>query len=359
VSEFLLLKLFARHFSNPESVMQKFGHNIQTAALPFEIIPRLRELQFLPYPSFDSGLPSMVYYYIPGTNWGSHHGHSAESLDPSFVRSGDGIGLNTGCPVRLTNALELPFTLPEPSKKECLNGLCNVHTHLPTVEELLWPTLWPKKSELRRGGNLAGNGSDVDWFFSANGTPIYLEAKFRPADWPRLSCADTHQPMKGFFLGKAAHKFPLPNGSLNMHVVGVTGAAEPTLGFLAKCEDELAAGPTVHAVLYRTLFGSIYIISLDKTKALSVAAIVKAPSLEEYPPTYSFPIDRVSCDERIKQRQQQPQESREPTQKMCVMHVDPPPATPIFIGALPEYRCEIIERMADGEPVFEVIAPYL
>jgi hypothetical protein len=252
-----LQNLFARHFSSPENAVRRFIQNLQTAALPFDLVSYLRELAYPPYPTFECGLPSWIYYYVPGTNWGSYRGQPTNALDPNFVYSGDGMGLNMGCPVRLARALELLFSLPEQAQKECLDGLRSVHKHLPTVEELIWPTLWLGKSELGRGGNLATSATQIDWFFFAKGIPVRLEAKFRPADWPRVTDMGTHQPMKGFFLGKAAKQFPEPSGPLTMHVVGVTGTSEPTPDMLARCEDELADSPTVDAILYRTLLGSV------------------------------------------------------------------------------------------------------
>lgn len=354
-----LQNLFVRHFSNPESATQRFSHNLQTAVLPFEVISRLRELEYCSYPTFESGMPSMIYYYVPGTGWGSHHSQPKNPLDSSFVYSGDGIGLNLGCPVRLANALELLFCLPKETQTECLAGLRNQPTHLPTIEELLWPTLWLGKSELSRGGDLAGNGSDVDWFFVASGIPVYLEAKFRPSDWPRLSDMGTHQPMKAFFLGKAAHKFPQPRGPLTMHAVAVTGFGEPTSDLLTMCEDELMANPNVHVVLYRSMLGSVHVISLDRTRARSLAAIIKTPTLEEYPPHYEVLWHRQSQKERVQQRLQRPRKPRVPSSKLHVIAVEPPPSPPLFYGPPPDYACDITERKPDGEPIFRVIPRYI
>lgn len=354
-----LQNLFAEHFQNSATALRRFCQSLQTAALPFDMISYLRELAYPPYPTFECGLPSLIYYYVPGTNWGSHHGQPADSIHPDFVYSGDGIGLNMGCPVRLARALELLFCLPEGAQKDCLAGLRNVHTHLPTVEELLWPTLWLGKSQLSRGGDLAGNGSDVDWFFVACGIPVYLEAKFRPSDWPRLSDMGTHQPMKDFFLGKAAHKFPRPRGPLTMHAVAVTGFGEPTSDLLTMCEDELMANPNVHVVLYRSMLGSVHVISLDRTRARSLAAIIKTPALEEYPPHYEVSWHRQSQKERVQQRLQRPQKLRVPSSKLHVIRVEPPPSPPLFYGPPPEYNCEITERKPDGEPIFKAIPKYL
>lgn len=359
VSQLLLLKLFARHFSNSESVVQRLIRNLRSAALPFDVISQLREVEYPPYPTFECGLPSLIYYYLPGTNWGSHRGHAGDPLDPSFVYSGDGIGLNMGCPIRLANALEMLFSLPESFQKDCVEGLRNIHKHLPTVEELLWPTLWIGKSELSRGGDLARNGTNIDWFFFAKGIPVYLEAKFRPADWPMLSDLGTHQPMDGFFLGKAANKFTQPQGPLTFQVVGVTGTSEPTPDMLARCEKELTSNPTVHCILYKTLLGSTHVISLDRAKAISVAPLVKTPAIEEYPVHYEILWHRESCDKRIRQRlQQSPQKLNAPPSKLNVICVNPPEsAHGIAIPSTP-YRCDI-ERKSDGEPIFKVIPPYV
>ena len=206
---------------------------------------------------------------------------------------------------------------------------------------------------------MATSATQIDWFFFAKGIPVRLEAKFRPADWPRVTDMGTHQPMKGFFLGKAAKQFPEPSGPLTMHVVGVTGTSEPTPDILGRCEDELADSPTVDAILYRTLLGSVHVITLVQAKAPVLAAIVKTPALEEYPPKYELIWHRQSRDERVKQRMQQPQKPRTPSSKLHVICIDPPPSPPLFYGPPPEYACEITERRPDGEPIFKTIPKYL
>jgi hypothetical protein len=174
-----------------------------------------------------------------------------------------------------------------------------------------------------------------------------------------LSDLGTHQPMDGFFLGKAANKFPQPQGSLTFHVVGITGTSEPTPDMLARCEKELASNTTVHCILYKAMLGSVHVISLDRAKAISIAPLVKTPALEEYSSHYEILWHRESCDNRIRQRlQQAPQKPSAPSSKLNVIRVNPPASTHgITIPSVP-YRCEI-ERKSDGEPIFKTIAPYL
>ena len=53
-------------------------------------------------------------------------------------------------------------------------------------------------------GNKVG---DVDWFFISDGTPIYLEAKFKPTDCMRNPDCGGNVVDEDFF-GKIGHKFP-------------------------------------------------------------------------------------------------------------------------------------------------------
>lgn len=54
------------------------------------------------------------------------------------------------------------------------------------------------------------------------GFEIYVEAKFRRSDWPRLSDKNTYVRMGEGFLSRAAHKFPNPPQTAALYIVGIT-----------------------------------------------------------------------------------------------------------------------------------------
>src|SRR5436190_10045720 len=184
-----LEKLFERHYPNGSSALKRFRERLAEVQLEFDVEASIDVLETpLQPPSFPRGLPSFIHYYIYGTSFGSVKKLPAGADDPAHIFTSDGIGLNMGCPVRLYRALDALFSLRPEDRIEAFGQIRARRNHFACVEELLWLTLWKQQTEVRRGGELVPqiNGNkvgDVDWFFVSNGTPVYLEAKFRPTDW--------------------------------------------------------------------------------------------------------------------------------------------------------------------------------
>lgn len=252
VSMQLLGKLFDRHYPDGATALRRFHDNLAAASLSFDVEANVRERIFSPQAGFPHGMPSFIYYYIHGTQFGSAKGLPSGPSDTAHAISSDGIGLNMGCPVRLSHALDALFALRPEDRKEPLSQLRARKNHFACVEELLWLTLWKQPTELSRGGELVQRNDgkkakDVDWFFFSAGTPIFLEAKYRPTDWMRVTDRGTHAIDEEFF-GDIGSKFPRERSVLRMCVGAVTGFAEPITGlsdpdnsFFAPCEKKLLA----------------------------------------------------------------------------------------------------------------------
>ena len=188
----LLEKLFTRHYRDPANVLKRFGELLAKVQLEVDVEGAIKELEARPQASFPRGLPSFIHYYVYGTPFGTVKKPPVVASDPAHIFNSDGIGLNMGCPIRLFRALDVLFSLKPEDQKEPLGQIRARKNHFACVEELLWLTLWKQQSEVSRGGELVPqkNGNkvgDIDWFFISDGTPIYLEAKFRPTDWIRKS----------------------------------------------------------------------------------------------------------------------------------------------------------------------------
>src|SRR4030095_2227789 len=109
-----------------------------------------RRHEYPPYPGYESGMPNVYYYFVPKSGWGSERPFPSDPLNPAFVRSMDGFGLNFGCPLRLKLALEILGQLSPDDQSSCRNHLASANTHLSTVEELLWLDLWNEPVKKRR-----------------------------------------------------------------------------------------------------------------------------------------------------------------------------------------------------------------
>ena len=210
ITDEMLVRLFQRHFADHVAALLRLERHLASIPLSFNLKTQLRELPYPPTPGHPNGVPSLIYYFLPDSGWGSDKQVPANPLDPNFVKATDGIGLNLGCPVRLLRALDVLAQLRPEDQKEIKDSLLNPTQHLATIEELLWPTVWKSPSELRRGGTIPRARGNVDWALKSGGFPLYIEAKFRPSGWPGLSDQGTFTPIVGSFLDKAEHKFPNP-----------------------------------------------------------------------------------------------------------------------------------------------------
>ena len=356
--------LFDRHYPNGSSALKRFREQLVKARLDFDVAASINVLDSPPQASFPHGLPSFFHYYLYGTQFGTVKKIPVDAGDPAHAYTSDGIGLNMGCPIRLSRALDVLFALKLEDQKEPLAQIRARKNHFACVEELLWLTLWKQQTEVGRGGELVAkvNGNkvgDVDWFFISGGTPIYLEAKFRPTDWMRTSDCGGEAVDEDFF-GKIGHKFPTERSSLRRCVAAITGFAEPVHDatdntFFALCEKKLLSTPGLDAILYRSLLGPIYVCSLDKGVVAQLFASVRYPELREYPPCYPILFNRKLREERvaIKKQTRLPEQGR----LVCAIVPDNRPS-PLFQPQYP-YRCSIPKRGHKGEPHFQNVPPFL
>ena len=359
-------EIFDRHYPDGPSALKRFRQRLAEAKLEFDVEANIREQKMPPQAGFPRGLPSFIYYYVPGTQFGSAKKLPAGPSDPRHAFTSDGIGLNMGCPIRLSRAFDVLFSLKPDDRHEPLAQLRTRENHFACIEELLWLTFWKQQTEVSRGGELvpqAGGkkAADVDWFFFSAGTPIYLEAKLRPTDWMRTPDCGARAINEAFF-GDTGRKFPAERSVFQKCLVGITGFAEPLTGFahadnsfFALCEKKLLATPGLDGILYRSLLGSVYVCSLDKQVVAQIGALIRVPEFCDYPFGYPVLFNR--------QVRQQRGESNRPTRlpergrvHFAIVPDNQPP--PTFHPQFP-YRFQIPKRGKRGEPVFQYIPPFL
>jgi hypothetical protein len=356
--------LFDRHYLDGSSALKRFRKHLAEAQLDFDVEANINVLDSPAQAGFPHGLPSFIHYYIYGTQFGTVKKLPVGADDPAHAFTSDGIGLNMGCPIRLSRALDVLFSLKPEDKKEPLAQIRARKNHLACVEELLWLTLWRHQTEVGRGGELVPqmNGEkvgDVDWFFISNETPIYLEAKFRPTDWMRNPDCGGEVVDEDFF-GKIGHKFPAERSSLRRCVAAITGFAEPghddtDNSFFALCEKKLLSTPGLDAILYRSLLGPIYVCSLDQDIVAQIFALIRYPEFGEYPLCYPVLFNRKLRGDRVAIKKQ----TRLPEQGRIVFAIVPNNRPiPSFQPQYP-YRCSIPKRGRKGEPHFQNVPPFL
>lgn len=358
--------LFDRHYPDGPSALKRFRERLAEVKLDFDLEAGVREQKMPPQAGFPRGLPSFIYYYVPGTQFGSVKKLPAGASDPAHAFSSDGIGLNMGCPIRLSRALDVFFSLKPEHRNEPLAQLRARKNHFACVEELLWLTLWKQQTEVGRGGELVqqtdGNkAADIDWFFFSAGVPVYLEVKFRPTDWMRTPDCGARNVNEGFF-GDIGRKFPAEKSALRRCLAAITGFAEPITGFadadnsfFALCEKKLLSTPGLNGILYRSLLGSVYICSLEKEIIPQIAALIRFPELREFPLGYPVVFNRQLREQRgeTKSRERLREQGRV---YFAIVPYNQP--TPPFQPQFP-YRFQIPSRSKEGEPVFEYVPPFL
>lgn len=357
MSDELLVRLFQRHFADPVTALRRLDAHIASVSLPFDLRAQLRELPFPAQPGLPKGVPSCIYYFVPNSRRGSDQPAPEDPLHPSFVNACDGIGLNLGCPVRLLRALDALAQLAAEDRRPPMDGLRNPPEHLSAVEELLWLTGWKSPSTLRRGGQFPGLKGDVDWLLTASGFPIFVEAKFRRSDWPRLSDGNSFVRMGDGFLSSAAHKFPDPPKTAAVHVLGITTFANITNDILHLIGAELEATPQIHAVVVRSLLQMTHVISLSVEIRDRVLALLAVPSIADFPVNHGVFFHRQQREERVAQRPSQGG-SIAKSRAVC-WSIRPQGAVPFSMPEPSLYRLSIPTRGADDEPHFLVIPKYL
>jgi hypothetical protein len=357
MSDELLIRLFQRHFADPVAALGRLDAYLAAVKLTFDLKAQLRELPFPPQPGLPDGMPSCIYYFIPNSRRGSDQPTRDDPLHASFVNSCDGIGLNLGCPVRLLRALDALAQLGSDDRRPPIDGLRNSPEHLNAVEELLWLTGWKSPSALRRGGQFPGLKGDVDWFLEASGFPIFVEAKFRRSDWPRLSDGGSFVRMGDGFLSSAAHKFPDPPHAAAIHIVGITTFANITEDIVHLIGSELEATPQIHAVVIRSLLQMTHVLSIGVEVRDRVLSLLTVPSIADCPLNHGVFFHRQQREKRVAQR---PKEGTPVgTSKVVCWSLQPQGVVPFPIPEPGLYRLEIPSHGPDGEPHFRVIPKYL
>lgn len=356
MSDELLIRLFQRHFADPVAAVRRLDAHLASVELPFDFDVQLRELPFPPQPGLPNGMPSLIYYFVPNSRRGTDQPTSQDPLHPSFVNACDGIGLNLGCPVRLLRALDALAQLSSADQQSPRAGLRTAPEHLSTVEELLWLTGWKSPSSLRRGGQFTGISGDVDWALHANGYPIYVEAKFRRSDWPRLSDGKSFSRMGDGFLDRATHKFPDPPQTAALHIVGITTFDNIDKDIMHGIGEELAAAPQIHAVVIRSLLQMTHVISMSVEVRDRVLGLLNTPVISDFPVNLSVLYHREQRDVRVANRR--PQQPVEKSKAVC-WSVQPQGVVPFPMPEPGLYRLNIPSRGTDGEPHFQIVPKYL
>jgi hypothetical protein len=351
----LLLRLFARHSRSPNQAIARFKHLLAEAGLPFDPTGQLREMTYPPQPSLPHGLPSFIYYFVPGSGQGSEVPLPASAWSPAFLKSADGIALNLGCPLRLWRALEGLQKLTEAERAPLLAPLRDPRNHLAALEEALWINGW-KVDAVRRGAQLPGAKGDVDWRLEAGGTVVHLEAKFRRSDWARLVHPESFVKSGDGFLSKALHKFPERKPGTELHVVGITVFDEGTERLLDAVDAELQASPQIHGVVIRGMLQMTHVLARDAPMAQRLKELIAVPNGGALPGHYPVMF-------HIEQREARAQAATalpEARPRRCNHHWIGPVGGP----KLPEperglYRLSIPQRESNGEPHFNIIPQFL
>jgi hypothetical protein len=352
----LLIRLFQRHYADPVAAVRRLDAHLVSVELPFDVHTQLRELAYPPQPGLPNGIPSFIYYFVPNSRRGTDQ--STEKDPRSFVNAADGIGLNLGCPVRLLRALDALAQLSAADQHSPRAGLRTAPEHLSTIEELLWLTGWKSPSCLRRGGQFAGISGNVDWALQAGEHLIYLEAKFRRSDWPRLSDGKTYSRMGEGFLSSAAHKFPDPPQVAALHVVGITTFDNIDEEIMHGIGHELEATPQIHAVVIRSLLQMTHVISLSVEIRDRVLGMLNVPKILDFPVNHGVLYHREQRDKRIADRAALQQSDAAPSSAVC-WSLQPQGVVPFPMPEPGLYRLNIPTRGVDGEPHFQIIPKYL
>jgi hypothetical protein len=357
MSDELLIRLFQRHFDDPVAALRRLDAHLASASLPFDMKAQLRELPFPPQPDLPNGLPSFIYYFVPNARRGTDQPTTRDPIHPSFVNASDGIGLNLGCPVRLLRALDALVQLTPEDQKEPLDGLRNNTQHLATVEELLWLIGWKSPSSFRRGGQFPGLKGDVDWAFDSCGYPVFVEAKFRRSDWPRLTDGANFVRTGEGFLSRAAHKFPEPPQAAALHIVGITTFANVTKEVVHLIGQELEATPQIHAVVIRSLLQMTHVLSLSVEIRDRMLGLLVVPSISDYPVNYAVLFHRERRDQRLAKRTNT--SGTGSASKVVCWSIRPKGRVPFPLPEPSLYRLEIPSRGHGSEPHFRVVPKYL
>lgn len=261
--------------------------------LPFILGRQMRQLEYPATKGWPDGMPTIFYYFVPNSGWGSEVAFPNDPLATNFVYSTDAMGLNFGCPLRLYFALKRLKTISDPG--EILSRLALPQKHLAAVEELLWADVWKGGLTVARAIPPT-SGKWFDWSVSGSGLTLNVECKFRPSDWPRLVDGDDFQPIT--LLNKAADQLPKQKGDA-LNIVAITGYAGAQPHFLALIEAELETYRHVDAVAYASLAGAISVHSLHQDVCKTVAACFEARRADYFQLFYPIHHHRAQKEARV------------------------------------------------------------
>ncbi len=351
----LLLNLFQRHLPDPAEAIARLQAGIECLDLPFDPLGRIREMAYPPQPGLPEGLPPFVYYFVPGSGQGSERPLPTDPVNLSYLKGGDGIGLNLGCPLRLLRVIDALSQLSDVDAAPSVAMLRDPRNHLAAVEETLWTIGW-RANRIARGVQFASQSGDVDWRIEAGGIVVHLEAKFRRSDWARLVDYDTYFKAGDGFLSNALHKFPVNATAGELHIVGITTFDDVSEHLLEAVSAELLAAPQIHAVVIRSMLQMTHLLSCDAAVIQTLKSSLAVPDARTLPPHYPVIFHIEQRDERRRLRQTLPT-SAGPQ----VVHEWFAPDHVQTI-ALPEpamYRMALGHRSVDGEPTFTMIPKYL
>lgn len=355
--ELLLLELFGHAFADPEIQMRGFLAQVEQTKLPFDLMQQLRKLEFPGYPSFECGLPSSFYYFVPDSGWGSAKPYPADPLDKNFVNCTDGFGLNLGCPLRLKRALEILDSLAESEKKEATQNLANTTKHLATVEELLWLDIWKRPDKITRSEGSPGRTHD--WIVVIGAATIRQECKHRPVDWARLSDGNDFKPMEGFLLGKATKQLPNPPEPNTLNIVGVTGMKGVDDNFRKLVAGELSRSRNVEAIIYRSYANEIAIFSLNECAAQALESLVAPQQALAFQPIYHVFSNIVQKEQRRVQRAAHAtHENMASVPVLFERGVKMILPEKKILAPMRPHKIDVVGRLAGGEPQFKVISPF-
>lgn len=357
-SETLLSGLFVDRFgAKAWEMLESFLAAVARTELPFDLLRQIRKHEYPGFPTYEEGLPTVYYYFVPNSGWGSDRAFPSDPLDPAFVRSMDGFGLNFGCPLRLKRAIEVLEQLPREEQRGSRDGLASSTKHLSTVEELLWFDMWKEPSEKHHMSETTKK--TYDWSIAFSDVALRLECKFRPSDWPRLIDGAVHFPLPGALVGKAREQLGTP-GRDQVNVLAVTGIASVSDEFRGFCRDELSAATNIGALVYRSFAGETSVFSLDGIIAGLIAQKIPSQEAQPFQPFYFVMPDRKQAARRQEQRRTNNRSKAGPRPADLVEIAIPslPPRKVFSVPPLP-YRCNLAQRRPSGEPVFEHVPPYL
>jgi len=257
-------------------------------------------------------------------------------------------------PGAIAQALVALDYLDDADQSEIKVNLATPHKHLPAVEELLWLRGWKAQTGCRRGGNLLRN-KDVDWFFKSQSNPVFLEAKFRPSDWPMLADRGTYRPIKGGLLKNAANKFPLERTEGALHLVGITGPSHQDEWYVHAFGSELEDYPQIDAVVYRSLISMTHVLSTSVSAASKVIEMLATLKVDALPINYFVPFLGTARETRIREREAQGTPST--PRKSAVVCRALKPEFYRSVPVLPEgfYRMNVKGHTLEGEPLLEVV----